>query len=322
MKKQAAAADVKFDVLINRRSGTVLRTGEDKVKQGLAAAFGSRTGDITFIDGGDIAAAVRSWAAKNAGSNRTLVIGGGDGTVLTAANEVMGRTDITLGVLPLGTHNLFARQLGFSADFNQAAAQYKSSAPETIDVGQVNGMNFLCGLMLDQNMVQFLESHEDRRNGKHLSALQKVISFGQGLTLSRPRKLKVSAGAGAPETTYSGRVFLVSNNLLAPKKGGGILTPGRVKTLIENMWNKGDMADGQLAFYAIPAGPLAVGMLGQMKDGSWADKVASFMSPQLRITTDDKEKETAIVLDGEVKKTQYPLNVKILPRALRVYRPQ
>ena len=43
-------------------------------------------------------------------NRKTIVAGGGDGTVSTVVAEIAG-TGITLGVLPLGTLNHFARDL-------------------------------------------------------------------------------------------------------------------------------------------------------------------------------------------------------------------
>ena len=112
------AEPAQFDFIINRRAGTVLKAGEDRVVADLRVAFGARAGDFHLIEGGEIAATVRQWAAEHAGDGRSLVVGGGDGTILSAASEILG-SDITLGVLPLGTQNFIARELGFSADYRQ-----------------------------------------------------------------------------------------------------------------------------------------------------------------------------------------------------------
>src|SRR5688572_22848442 len=46
---------------------------------------------------------------------QAVIVGGGDGTVSSSAATLSG-TGIALGVLPLGTMNLFARTLGMPQD--------------------------------------------------------------------------------------------------------------------------------------------------------------------------------------------------------------
>ncbi|MBI1216292.1 MAG: hypothetical protein GC185_10825 [Alphaproteobacteria bacterium] len=318
----------KFDIVINRRSGTVLKTGEAGIESGLREGFGDQCGEIMMIDGKDIAATVRDWVAKNAGSGRGLVIGGGDGTVLTAAGEVLGREDIALGVLPLGTHNLFARQLGFAADFKKAAAQYKNSAPASVDVGQVNGKNFLVGLMIDRNSVEFYQAREDFRDKKYFRGLRKIFSMAAGVIGGRKLKLDVDG------KLHTGRIFIVTNNMLSPKpspKPAPFALPSSetLKPVIENALAKGAQDDGRLALYAFKGGAHNVASLtAAITDGSWTQhKSVTVTSGQaLSITPSGKDKagkqaELPIILDGEETKTTYPLEVKIVPKGLRVFRP-
>lgn len=71
-----------------------------------------------------------------------LLVGGGDGTIRSAAQTCIHSKTI-LGVLPLGTLNHFAQELNLpnsSAELIQAIQQNKTI---TIDVGEVNGTVFL-----------------------------------------------------------------------------------------------------------------------------------------------------------------------------------
>src|SRR5688500_3660962 len=110
MEHSVTGENQKFDVLVNRKSGTVLRAGEDRIMSDLRSVFGERAGDIRFIDGAEIAPSVRRWLADPRNASRGLIIGGGDGSLLTAVVETLGRTDVTLGVLPLGTQNFLSRE--------------------------------------------------------------------------------------------------------------------------------------------------------------------------------------------------------------------
>ncbi len=61
----------------------------------------------------------RIWSGP--GRPDAIVVAGGDGTVNAAAGAAAG-TDLVLGVLPLGTFNHFAKDLGIPTDLHEAAA--------------------------------------------------------------------------------------------------------------------------------------------------------------------------------------------------------
>jgi diacylglycerol kinase family enzyme len=97
-------------------------------------------GPIVQVDGGDkIAGAVQRALA---GGCRVVVAGGGDGTLSCVASRLVGR-GVALGVLPLGTLNHFARDLGIPLEPEAALATIADGEPKTVDVGEVNGRYFL-----------------------------------------------------------------------------------------------------------------------------------------------------------------------------------
>ena len=71
-----------------------------------------------------------------------LVVGGGDGTVGCAAARVAG-TPMTLGVLPLGTANDFARTLGLPPDVASACSTLASGSVVDVDLGRLDGRAYL-----------------------------------------------------------------------------------------------------------------------------------------------------------------------------------
>ncbi len=71
-----------------------------------------------------------------------IVIGGGDGTMTHAVNELAHRESI-MGVLPFGTGNSFAQTLGLPLDDVAAAvAVIARGHVEQVDLGRVNGTYF------------------------------------------------------------------------------------------------------------------------------------------------------------------------------------
>jgi diacylglycerol kinase family enzyme len=80
-------------------------------------------------------------AAKSARPD-VLVAGGGDGTVSAVAAALVD-SDIVLGVLPLGTLNHFAKDLGIPLLLEAAAGAIVAGRTARIDVGEVNGRVFV-----------------------------------------------------------------------------------------------------------------------------------------------------------------------------------
>ncbi|HSR65413.1 MAG TPA: diacylglycerol kinase family protein [Xanthomonadaceae bacterium] len=73
---------------------------------------------------------------------QVLVAAGGDGTVGAVAAQALAH-GLPFGVLPLGTLNHFARELGLPLELDQAVAVVAARRLRTVDVGEVNGEVFL-----------------------------------------------------------------------------------------------------------------------------------------------------------------------------------
>lgn len=73
---------------------------------------------------------------------RLIVIGGGDGTVSMAASALVN-TGTTLGVLPMGTLNHFAKDQKIPLDLAGAVRTVVAGRVKRVDVGEVNGSIFI-----------------------------------------------------------------------------------------------------------------------------------------------------------------------------------
>lgn len=89
--------------------------------------------------GGQLAAAARRAAEGGAGR---VVAGGGDGTINAVASALLG-TGKSLGVLPVGTFNYFAKSLGIPTDLEGAIRTAAAGRAAEVDVGEVNGRLFI-----------------------------------------------------------------------------------------------------------------------------------------------------------------------------------
>src|SRR5438034_8696549 len=103
-------------VLLNRDGGAV--AADPAIVDKVADAFNAIGLDveIELIGGGDCAVRCRAISERG---DKLLVVGGGDGTISAAASVLAG-TDTMLGILPLGTLNHFARDLGLPTEIEGA----------------------------------------------------------------------------------------------------------------------------------------------------------------------------------------------------------
>jgi diacylglycerol kinase family enzyme len=126
-------------VILNPVSGS---GGHDATSERLVQLFAAEGRSATVLAaevGRTVADQAR--AAVEAGC-RLAVAAGGDGTVSAVATAVLGR-DIPLGVLPMGTLNHFAKDLGLPLDLAEAVRVAALGIVRPVDVGQVNGRVFL-----------------------------------------------------------------------------------------------------------------------------------------------------------------------------------
>jgi diacylglycerol kinase family enzyme len=126
-------------VILNAHAGTVASSAN--LQSRIADLFGAAGLNIEIISvaGKDMTAAAKRAVVEN---HETIVAAGGDGTVNTVAAEV-AVTEKTLGVLPLGTLNHFAKDLHLSLDLEGAVRTIAEGNIVSVDVGEVNGRVFV-----------------------------------------------------------------------------------------------------------------------------------------------------------------------------------
>jgi diacylglycerol kinase family enzyme len=158
-----------FAVIVNR--GSAGSTDESRRK--IADAF-ARTGlaaRLMVVDGPDIHAT----AARAAADGQILVAAGGDGTVSTVA-AVAVETQATVGVIPLGTFNHFARDAGIPLDVDAAVAAIAEGRAVALDTGELNRRTFVNNASIGFYARIVRERQLEQRRGH-----RKWIAFAIGL---------------------------------------------------------------------------------------------------------------------------------------------
>ena len=119
----------------------------------------------------------------------TIVAAGGDGTVNEVVNGIAG-SDVALGILPVGTMNVFAAELGLPGDLDEAWAVIRAGRTRKVDLVRANSRYFvqLAGVGLDAQVVQ--ETSWNFK--KNFGPLSYVISAAQ-IAARKPPRLIVEA---------------------------------------------------------------------------------------------------------------------------------
>ena len=130
---------MKIALILNSASGTAMDdAARDKMRQRFADA-GCEVREHALGQGKDMESLVRAALADRPDA---VVVGGGDGTLSSAAGFLMG-SKIPMGVLPLGTFNHFAKDLGIPLEIEGAVDAILGAHRTAVDVGDVNGRTFI-----------------------------------------------------------------------------------------------------------------------------------------------------------------------------------
>jgi len=134
---------------------------------------------------------------------KQIIAAGGDGTIHDVVNG-MGGSSATLGILPMGTMNVFAAELGLPKDLKECWEVIQSGNTRVIDLPKAAGSVFvqMAGVGFDAQTLQ--ETTWDAK--RNLGPLSYVISAAQ-VAARKPPRLFVQAG----EVSREGSFVLIGN---------------------------------------------------------------------------------------------------------------
>jgi YegS/Rv2252/BmrU family lipid kinase len=148
-----------------------------------------------------------------------VLASGGDGTV-TACAEGLAGSGVPLGVLPAGTGNLLARNLGLPLGLEEALAVSLGGTDRRLDVGTANGRVFvaMAGLGFDAELLDSTGEPLKRRLGWAAYAVSGLRHLG-----ARPVRASLRADGG-PVLRRRASSVLIGN--VGALQGGVTLLPG------------------------------------------------------------------------------------------------
>ena len=107
-----------------------------------------------------------------------IVAAGGDGTINEIARSLIN-TGSTLGIIPLGSGNGFARHFNLPFSLNKSLKILLSGSEVSVDVGYLNGKPFFCtaGIGFDAETGYYYRSYDHRGFVSYLLSFAKVFSW-------------------------------------------------------------------------------------------------------------------------------------------------
>jgi diacylglycerol kinase family enzyme len=247
-------------------------------------------------------------AARHASARASVVVaGGGDGTVSSVVAGILD-SPATLGVLPLGTLNHFAKDLHIPLGLREAVTVVAAGYVGQVDIGRVNDRVFINNSSLGIYPTIVEEREMLRRQGHRkwpamAIATVRVLRSDAGLTVT----IDVDGQARTWRTPF---VFIGNNRYEIEGRRIG----GRTR-----------LDEGQLFVYLAPRARtrdlpvlLAKALIGR---ASQSDAFEIVPASDVTIHT-RRDRSTRVASDGELATMKTPLRYRACRGALRVMLPR
>jgi len=248
---------------------------------------------------------VRARAISERG-DELLVVGGGDGSISAAASALVG-TETLLGVLPLGTLNHFARDLGIPTDLGEAASLIASRKDRRVDIAEMNDRLFINNSAIGLYPLMVLDRDLQRKKLGRSKRLAMIVASVR--TLARFGHQRLTLTVNDEQARIDTPLLFVGNNDYRLDIGAA--------------GQRDSLEDGCLSVYVMRKktrrGFVAASIRALLNRERQDDMVRLENVERLRV--DARRSVLAVSLDGEVVGAETPLTYKIRKKALRVIAP-
>ena len=260
--------------------------------------------DVFHIDRGfDCTAIVREQMAQG---RNLFIAAGGDGTISNVIQPLVN-TEALLGVLPLGTFNHFARDLGIPLDWRAAFHVALAGTTRQVDTARVNERFFINNVSIGL-YPELISKREER--GRHAPRWKARI-YAAIATLRKYPYVTLAIESDYLHEIIRTHVFVVSNNSYDLSRLG-IDAP------------RNTLEEGRLSVYWLPhvrrvklANFLAHYFAGRVTN---TPGFRSFRTLRLRVQSPKKQLHLGV--DGELVIMKPPLAITVVPKSLLVKVPR
>lgn len=259
--------------------------------------------DVRIIPAKEIDSVINEFISYN---YDVITASGGDGTINGVASLVRN-SDSSLGVIPSGTFNHFAKDVGIPLDFEEAVLNLVNEEISYIDFGSVNDKIFLNNSSIGQYPIAVLVREVARKRKK----LNKKFAMALAViktALANPL-LTISTDSKEVKDIETPLVFIGNNYYdISP------LNIGKRKSLTEgNLYAYGSKCKN--IFCSLHVAALA--FYNQLKLTS-----KFVLTPFTEGTINSKNKRLAVAVDGEIFRMKTPLHYKMNHKVLKIILPK
>jgi diacylglycerol kinase family enzyme len=292
-----------YHIIFNPNAGTALATGVTTASLGDLLTRAGLSFDIDDDDDDPLSDRIKRALE---GPADVVVGAGGDGTVLAVAEGLLG-SDKTLAVLPLGTLNGLARDLGLALDLTTAIAQLPTLEARAIDVAEVNGRSFLHNVII--GLIPSIAVGRELVRGGGIGQKLNFVSF-MLRRFARAKRIALALRLDDTVTRIERVQTLVVANNSYDQRFGAFMARRRLDR-------------GTLTAYLIRSLKVgdAVRLAFEMALGRWRDDPVIEYEKVKTLTVTSKKQRLLVTMDGEVLTMETPLVFGVRPKSLQVLAP-
>jgi diacylglycerol kinase family enzyme len=235
-----------------------------------------------------------------------VIAAGGDGTINHAAS-LCHKYKVKLGVVPLGTFNYFARELGIPTDVEQAVDIALNGELKKVAVGFAQGQLFLnnCSFGLYTRIIRNREKDKARFGRLKLVAAWSAV----GTLLKGQKRFAIRLTVGEhTETRHTNLVFVGNNTLQLENLGMDVAEctqNDQLAVVILRPMNRWEVS--------------WILLRGALKSLHNESRLESFCIDRFTVTS--RRKRIEVAMDGELVQCTMPLEFRIEKDALHVMAP-
>lgn len=288
-------------MIVNPKSG--LRWSFDAMRKALDQVWDIPGNDLVyqFCQSGDDGF-IKARRAVEEGVD-TILVAGGDGTVNTVGRALVG-SPVSLGVIPAGSGNGFARHFGIPLVPANAVKALAKALVKKIDVGVVNDRPFFvtCSMAWDAAIAKgFAQSHMRGVLPYIFAGVNEFLEY-------QPQDMHVQVDGKEKIDLRRALVFTIAN--MTQYGGGAKIAP------------QAQPDDGYLELVAAlhQDVPRLFANLGKLFDGS-LHELPEVLTKRFKELVVTRAKPSQIQIDGDLADASEKICIKVIPSALNVLVP-